>query len=128
MGYYFNSGIFNALLEHLPDNICSLLTEQVEKWEKETGRQQLISSMPSYMTALIPSDHFDKEPGIGFWLCRMGSTQLDFDKLLKIGIPGLLEQIHAAHAAASAPDSLQLYEGMELFLLSFQEILFIAVI
>ena len=41
MGYYFNSGIFNALLEHLPDNICSLLTEQVEKWEKETRFERI---------------------------------------------------------------------------------------
>ncbi len=123
MGYYFNKNIYRKLSRQLPEDLKLLLESYLEDWEKETGQWQLINAMPASMTAVIPNDHFASESHPAFWLCRMASTQMDFDRLLQSGLPGLSAQIRNARQGAPDPESSSLYQGMELFLVTVQEIL-----
>ena len=123
MGYYFNSSLYKSLLSQLPAEMKNLLEQSMSEWKRETGREQLLSAMSPSMRAVIPSDRFEQESNVGFWLCRMSGTQLDFDRLLQEGIPGLMEQVRKAEKKTSDPSSIPLYRGMELLLVSVQEIL-----
>lgn len=92
MGYFMNESVFRQMEKDCPEKKAYLRALQ-EKWLPETGRQQLIRDTPVHILKEIPNDHFTSEPNIGFWLCRMSSTMLDFDKLLTLGIPGLRTEI-----------------------------------
>lgn len=120
MGYYFDHDAYHLILDHLPSDLKNMLNSRIEAWLPKTGKQQLINSMPASMKEIIPTEHFEAESNVGFWLCRMSSTQLDFDKLLQKGIPGLTEELHLAQKMA--PDE-EFYQGMELLLLTLQEVL-----
>lgn len=92
MGYFMNESVFSQLEKDCPEK-KAYLNALMEKWRPETGSQQLLRDTPAYILKEIPNDHFESESNIGFWLCRMSSTQLDFDKLLTLGIPGLRAEI-----------------------------------
>lgn len=94
MGYFVREEVFRKLSEQLPDQ-AEKLRALLEKWRPETGREQMIRETPEHVLREIPNDRFTSEPNVGFWLCRMSSTQLDFDKLLILGIPGLREEVSA---------------------------------
>lgn len=92
MGYFLNQTKFDELVEKCPEQ-KELLFEIYRKWLPETGRQQLIEQTPAYILDVIPNDNFKNESNVAFWLCRMSSTHLDFDKLMLLGIPGLRKEV-----------------------------------
>ncbi len=94
MGYFLNAGLFSRLC-----NLCPEQKEHIEALKRrflpQTGKAQLVQKTPEHILWEVPTDDFSNNSNIGFWLCRMSSTQLDFDKFLQLGIPGLREQILA---------------------------------
>lgn len=123
MGYYLNEGAYQTLCGQLPQDLKESLSATVSSWASKTGKQQLIDAMTPAMREIIPTEKFGEVSNVGFWLCRMSSTQLDFDKLLRLGLPGLLKEIQNARLDSADPDQEILYEGMELFLQSLKEII-----
>lgn len=116
MGYYLNEEKLQQVLRILPEADRSCLQEAADWWRTQTGKAQLVAKTPAEVLSLMPTDRFYAESNIGFWLCRMSSTQLDFDKLLHKGIPGLKEEI------AEASNGQQLYADMLLVLDRFSDV------
>ncbi len=120
MGYFINGGLFDRLLKLVPeqaDHIRSLR----EKFLPCTGKQQLIDKTPEHIMSEIPTDDFIRYSNIGFWLCRMSSTQFDFDKMLKLGVPGLRAEIKT-HLDASDEAQARFYNGLLMALDAFCDI------
>ena len=110
MGFFLNEEIYQQLYKNHPEMKAELDVLR-EKWLPETGRQQLICKTPAHILREIPNDHFANESNIGFWLCRMSSTHLDFDKLLQLGIPGLRRQVMEYLSASFDEEKQTFYRG-----------------
>lgn len=111
MGYFLDEGVLGAVCAQHPE-----LRDEVsairEKFLPETGKAQLVSATPAHILKDMPSDNFEGESNIGFWLCRMSSTQLDFDKLLQLGIPGLREQVSEHLSREKDEEKQAFYQGL----------------
>lgn len=123
MGYYFDRSLYESLLPQLPADLITKLEEALERWIPETGKEQLIRNTPKHILKEIPNDRFTQETNIGFWLCRMSSTQLDFDKLLILGIPGLISLLTKKKESTDDAGALTLYSEMIAGLEMFQRII-----
>ncbi len=121
MGFFLDEGIFCQLHKECPEREAELTALQ-EKWLPETGREQLIQKTPAHILKEIPTDNFQNESNVGFWLCRMSSTQLDFDKLLTLGVPGLRREILAAMSNHADDEKSVFYQGLLAVLDAFCEV------
>lgn len=90
-GYYIDLEKSQQLLEapDLTSENRALFAGIVEFWTAEETIRRLRSIYPQPMTALLPSDDWQGEAGEAFPLYRMSGTQVDFEKLLRLGLPGL---------------------------------------
>lgn len=122
MGYYLNEGRARQMMCGLPPEEQQAFQAAIDWWRPNTGKAQLIAKTPADILALMPNDHFDSESNIGFWLCRMSSTQLDFDKLMKKGVSGLKAEIEARWNKTADAGAKQVYADMLLVLDRFSNI------
>lgn len=112
MGYYLNEGRLQKTIENLSGEEQQKLEELAAWWRPRTGREQLVAKTPAHVLEVIPTDRFHSESNVGFWLCRMSSTQLDFDKLLRKGIAGLKKEITVQLEKSADANSRTLYQDM----------------
>lgn len=111
MGYFLSGGHFDDMERDNPAYAAQYAAIQ-EKWLPETGKQQLIEQTPAHILRDMPTDDFEHESGIAFWLCRMSSTHLDLDKLLTLGVPGLAQEVTAHRDACTDPEKKAFYDGL----------------
>ncbi|GLC79744.1 pyruvate formate lyase family protein [Lacrimispora brassicae] len=123
MGYYQNQEQCKAVLANVAEPLKSRLTDYLDQWEAKTGRAELIRKTPKHILDIIPNDNFKQESNVGFWLCRMSSTQLDFDKLLRLGIPGLTAELEQQIAVTKDASKIKLYQEMIGALKAFQAVI-----
>lgn len=123
MGYYQDKEQCSAVLAHVAEPLKSRLKNYLEQWEAKTGRAELIGKTPKHILELIPNDNFKQESNVGFWLCRMSSTQLDFDKLLRLGIPGLMAELEQQIKGTKDTTKIKLYQEMIGALKAFRAVL-----
>jgi len=95
MCYYMHPNALEELEKNSELNSESkkTLNEIVEFWEKNNTVQLAKDTYDSEMTEILPSDLYYAEPGIAFTLWRMSGVQMDYEKLVRLGIPGLRAEI-----------------------------------
>jgi len=94
-GYYYLKGeIKNRLNDpELSAENKKILQELKEFWKQENTVTKTKKAYPPEMQKLLPSDNYIGESGIAFTLWRMSGSQLDYGKIISLGIPGLKKEI-----------------------------------
>jgi pyruvate-formate lyase len=95
LGYYIDDDRVNETMDNpgLSPANKAVLKKIVEFWKEEETTFRTRQSYPGEMKKALPSDNWTGEPGVAFPLYRMSGTQLDYDKLLAIGVDGLEQEI-----------------------------------
>ncbi len=89
------------------------LEEMLEFWKRENTFLKLRASYPPQVASVIPSDDWTGEPGVAFPLYRMAGGYLDFGKLLRLGIPGMIDEVKRYRdKALDAKGDVKLYDAM----------------
>ena len=95
LGYYLNREMLEDFYKH--SNFNSSLEGRLELlkdfWSDKNTSFKIREAYPSQLKETLPSDDWLTEPGVGFPLYRMSGSQLDFDKLIRLGLNGLKEEI-----------------------------------
>ena len=81
-------------------------------WKQEQTSAKTRDAYSKEMAKILPSDNWAGESGIGFPLYRMSGTQLDYDKLLQLGIPGLRTLIVSKLNNFSDQEAVAFYTGL----------------
>ncbi|OQY34761.1 MAG: hypothetical protein B6241_03520 [Spirochaetaceae bacterium 4572_59] len=118
-GYYLDRLAFDALQSSgsFSEEEKNKLAELRKFWEKEDSISKVKDRYTDKIKKALPSDNYDRDQGIAFPLYRMAGSQLDYKKILRRGIPGLIEDIRKKKTeAAENSESFQLYTAMELSL------------
>jgi pyruvate-formate lyase len=88
------------------------INRMLDFWKDENTSAKLRRSYPDTMARYLPTDDWMNESGISFPLYRLCGAQVDFDKLMKIGLPGLRKEIDAwAKTAKQDGKDEKFYEG-----------------
>ena len=95
----------------IPEN-QALLQEISDYWKNEDGLIISRRSFSESLAAVLPSDNWSGQPGIGFPLYRIAGTTLDYDKLLTLGLPGMKKLIEERNRSTSDQQAKQLYAAM----------------
>ena len=61
----------------------------IEFWKKENVNAKVRAKFDPVMRREMPSDLWSKDSGVIFGLYRLVFSQLDYDKLVRLGLPGL---------------------------------------
>jgi pyruvate-formate lyase len=123
MGYYFDSNLYKKVVSEVSAEMAQKLDAYIQIWIPETGAEQLIRNTPKHILDVIPNDNFTGESNVGFWLCRMSSTNLDFDKLLTLGLPGLMELLDKKVLTAVSNEIKSLYKAMKQSIITVQNVI-----
>jgi len=82
------------------------ISELIEYWKTENVNANVRAAFDETMKREMPSDLWSRDSGVVFGLYRFVSSQLDYDKLVRLGFPGLKKEI-AARLNEGAPDEQQ---------------------
>lgn len=125
MGYCLHPEIHERLLkrpELSPEN-REILAGLMEFWQEEGTVYKSRRKMPGEVTRVLPSEGYYMEAGIAFTLYRMSGIQLDYAKLVRLGIPGLREELAGLkQEAEEGSGAYTLYKAMEDLLQIFTEV------
>jgi pyruvate-formate lyase len=124
-GYYIDEERFVEILNNpkTTNESKNTVTELVKFWKTENSNQQCRDAFPSKMKEVLNSEGWQTEPVIASPLYRLSGTQCDFDKLIRLGIPGLRQEVLKYRKQVStSSESFQLYLGMEKALDLFVEV------
>lgn len=125
MGYCIHPDIEEGLLSRpeLTSANRRALEELLIFWQEEGTVYKSRKKMPETVSRVVPSELYYQESGIAFSLYRMSGIQLDYHKLLKLGIPGLKKEIAGYKSGLKQGSrSYKLYTAMESALDSFSEL------
>lgn len=118
-GYYCQR---SEILRRLDDSGADAETrgailQMLDFWKTKDTSSKLRAAYPPEMARYLPTDDWMHDHGIAFPLYRLTGGTIDFGKLVRLGIPGMYDEIarHRAKAAVTAGD-VQLFEGMKLAL------------
>ena len=82
-------------------------------WKSETTTKKIEAQYSSKLNYAMPTDKFLKETGIAFPLYRMAGVYVDYDKLLRIGICGIKDEIiNKLDESMENDEANNLYKGM----------------
>lgn len=118
-GYYcVNDKILKELEDPSVDDVTKKkVLEMVEFWNKESTSAKIRSSYTDEMKKYLPSDDWMHQSGIAFPLYRLTGGNVDWEKLLKKGIPGLIKDTEEAKLKAAADNKEpEFYEGIKIAL------------
>lgn len=114
-GYYILKDELEAMKNHaalLPEN-RAIIDELSDYWKTENCVYKTRQSYPAKMQEVLDSDKWSTDPVIGAPLYRMSGTHCDYDKLIRLGIPGLKNEISQYQQKLHVHDDAWfLYEGM----------------
>jgi len=69
------------------------LTDMLNFWKKENTNRKVMENMPKEIKPALISDEWETVPMPACPILRMAGCYLDFDKLVRLGIPGLIHEI-----------------------------------
>ena len=69
------------------------IAELIDFWAKENTTARAHALFDEPMRREMPSDLWNKESGVIFGLYRLVVSQLDYDRLVRLGLPGLRERL-----------------------------------
>lgn len=125
MGYCIHPNIDEMLLTkpELTSANKVMLTDLLAFWRKEGTVYKSRRKMPDEVLKVTGSELYYLESGISFMLYRMSGIQLDYYKMIKLGVRGLKNEIAAFKKKVNAGSKAhKLYTGMELVLDTFSEL------
>ena len=95
LGYYLHPLALEKLLNNkqLSSNRKIQLEKLIEFWKTNNTVQQSLNAFDPEMKEILTSDRYWAESGITFILWRMSGIQMDYEKLVRLGIPGLRNEI-----------------------------------
>ena len=111
VGYAFREGYALALLEdsELSEEARQKLEQLIRFWRVRHTKQKLYDAMPEEETRYLPYRHYTKGPGCFYPLFRIAGIFLDYEKLLSLGLQGLIDELKSRQGSS---DDKELYEGM----------------
>ncbi len=62
-------------------------------WRGRSTQEKCRAAYPHWVRERIPSDNWTEESGVGFPLYRMAGSNLDYPKLLRLGLDGLAAEL-----------------------------------
>ncbi len=91
-GYYALPDAIDLALSRsgLDSNARRRVEEMRDFWRTETTAAKVRAAYPSDLVEWLPSDNWMGEPGIAFPLYRLTGGTVNYDRLIRLGIPGLL--------------------------------------
>jgi len=108
---------------NLSDEEQRTFAELRDFWRDEATRAKLRRAYPEPMATWLPSDRHATDSHIAFPLYRMAGAQLDFGKLVRLGIPGMKREIaERQERARHAGEDEQLFIGMLMCLELLEEV------
>ncbi len=114
-GYYcVKDKILNDLEdENIDDETRVKVLEMIEFWNKESTSAKIRAEYSDEIKKYLPSDDWMHDHGIAFPLYRMTGGNVDWKKLLKKGIPGLIKDAEDFKAKAQTEKKdPEFYEGI----------------
>jgi pyruvate-formate lyase len=127
LGYFLHIGAVGRLLNDpaLSAENRTKLNDLIDFWEKRNTVQLSKNTFDAEMKKVLTQEEYWAEPGIAFILWRMSGVQMDYEKLVRLGIPGLRSEIIGYQdKTALESDSYRLYDAMLQSLDTFSEIAF----
>jgi len=125
LGYYVH---IKALENFRKENALSPQSHQnlnklIEFWSDENTMAKTKQAYTPLMKEALPSDLYASESGIAFTLWRMSGVQMDYGKLIQLGIPGLRKEIIDKQIVVNnESDPWYLYQAMQIALDTFAEV------
>ena len=119
-GYYcFDEKIIDAL-EHgnVPLDQRDALMDLLHFWKKETSQRKVEAAFTPRMVSMLYRDEintlpFNYKPMLGQPIYRMAGIFVDYEKLLRLGIPGLMQEVRDRQVRAQRDGGdPQLFEGL----------------
>ncbi|MCF7802622.1 MAG: hypothetical protein K9N57_00365 [Candidatus Marinimicrobia bacterium] len=118
-GYYCEKDAIKELLNG--DSISAqdkeTLSELLEFWKTENTSTKLRNRYPDKMSEYLPSDNWMGDSGIAFPLYRLTGGNINYRKLLSLGIPGMMEEIQRQKASANGDP--EFYDGARIVMEAF---------
>ena len=74
-------------------------------WETENVNAKVRAAFPDLMRREMPSDRWTRDSGVIFGLYRLAGAQLDYDKLIRLGLPGLRKEVRERLADAGLSET-----------------------
>lgn len=108
-GYYIDEPRVTEALEFQAGNAKYRedLHDLLTFWKARNTYEIVFRNTPEDIRAVIPTEQWKTQPVPASPIIRMAGAYIDFDKLVRIGIPGLEKEIRdeleAARAASAAP-------------------------
>ncbi len=101
-GFYCNEEALITALEKadLAPETRDKIHEMLIFWKKEGTTRRVEAAYTPAIAAAFPTTDFKRFPGIAFGLCRVAGVYADYDKLLTLGIPGLMQEVEQRREAA----------------------------
>ena len=118
-GYYcVNDKILKELEDpSIDDDTRKNVLEMVEFWSKESTSAKIREAYTDEMKKYLPSDDWMHQCGIAFPLYRLTGGNVNWEVLLKKGIPGLIKDTEEAKQKAAAENKeSEFYEGIRIAL------------
>jgi len=113
-GYYHLPELIQAELLN-PDYLLdqkSEIQEMLAFWERENTSTKLRDAYPDELQINLPSDDWMGESGIAFPLYRLTGSNLDYEKLLRLGISGLENEIQKKLSESAAASQTVFYKSL----------------
>lgn len=127
LGYYFHPEAFGELMAAPKLTAASLrsLKELEAFWKEHNTVEKSRRAMSPSMKRAIPSESYFTESGIAFALWRMSGIQFDYLKLMKLGIPGLEQEVRDhLQQEKEGSKAARLYKAMLIALDTFRDVCF----
>ena len=124
-GYYYDDVALKKFLDDpkISQKNKSILADLIAFWKTQNSNEQCRNAFPPKMKEVLSSEGWQTEPLIASPLYRMSGTQCDFDKLIRLGIPGLRREIVSYKSKTTkGSESFEVYQGMEKALDLFGEV------
>jgi len=114
-GYYINEPRATEALEFAEGN--ARYREDVHDllvfWKTNCSNNQVLRHTPDSIRDILFSDNWKQTPLPASPIVRMAGAYLDFDKLIRLGLPGMMEEVdHFADKARREGGDVILYECM----------------
>jgi len=112
--YIFNEPEFTQFLEN--KDLSEVNREALRKitpfWQEENTQHKAENSYPPELWESLTYEAFGSHPGVGFPLYRLSGAQMDFDKLVRLGVEGLRKEIEEKMKINKDDEAQNLYKGM----------------
>jgi pyruvate-formate lyase len=116
--YHLPKAIREAMAVHsLAPETHRRVQEMLAFWDEESTAARVRRAYPPELAAYLPSDDWMDTPGVAFPLYRLTGGNVDYEKLMRLGLPGLAREVeHHRQEAADRGQDPALLEGLAIAL------------